>query len=104
MISKKPEKFSRMSLDVTSFEWTSIKEIADVVSKICGDVPVIPGTKEDVVQKLVDIPPDKEILEYWSPELTLEEGIRDVIVSIEEMHGKVLCFFVSGSFWQKRFA
>ena len=90
MISKKPEKFSRMSLDVTSFEWTSIKEIADVVSKICGDVPVIPGTKEDVVQKLVDIPPDKEILEYWSPELTLEEGIRDVIVSIEEMHGKVL--------------
>ena len=90
MISKDPQKFSGLSLDVTSFEWTSIKDIADVVSKICGNVPVISGTKEDTVQKLVDVPPSKEILTHWSPQLTLEAGVRDVIASIEEIHGKVL--------------
>ena len=90
MISKNPAKYSGLSLDVTSFEWTSIREIAEVVSKICGNAPVIPGTKEDTVQKLVDIPPDKEILQYWTPNLTLEQGIRNVVASIEEMHGKVL--------------
>ena len=90
MISKDPTKYSGLSLDVTSFEWTSIREIAEVVSKICGNAPVIPGTKEDTVQKLVDIPPDREILQYWTPTLTLEQGIRNVIASIEEMHGKVL--------------
>ena len=90
MISKDPKKFSGLSLDVTSFEWTSIKDIASVVSKICGDVPVVPGTKEDTVQKLVDVPPNREILSYWSPQLTLEEGVRDVIASIGEIHGKVL--------------
>ena len=52
--------------------------------------PRAPGTKEDTVQKLVDIPPDREILQYWTPTLTLEQGIRNVIASIEEMHGKVL--------------
>ena len=90
MISKNPQKFAGLSLDVTSFEWTSIKDIAEVVSKICGGVPVIPGTKEDTVQKLVDVPPDRFILQHWTPMLTLEEGIRDVISSIEEIHGKVL--------------
>lgn len=90
MISKDPSRFAGQSLDVTNFEWTSIREIANIVSSICGNVPVIPGTKEDTVQKLVDVPPDEYILQYWKPKLTLEEGIRDVIASIEEIHGKVL--------------
>ena len=90
MISKDSEKFSGLSLDVTSFEWTSIKEIADIVSSICGDVPVILGTKEDTLQKLVNVPPSEWILQCWKPNLTLREGIRDVIASIEEIHGKVL--------------
>tara|TARA_Y100001970_G_scaffold294352_1_gene451298 strand:- start:19689 stop:20531 length:843 start_codon:yes stop_codon:yes gene_type:complete len=90
MISKDPSRFASQSLDVTNFEWTSIREIASIVSSICGNVPVIPGTKEDTVQKLVDVPPDEYILQYWKPKLTLEEGIRDVIASIEEIHGKVL--------------
>ena len=90
MISRDPSRFAGQSLDVTNFEWTSIREIAGIVSSICGNVPVIPGTKEDTVQKLVDVPPDEYILQYWKPKLTLEEGIRDVIASIEEIHGKVL--------------
>jgi nucleoside-diphosphate-sugar epimerase len=89
MISKDSKKFAGQSLDVTNFEWTSIKEIAHIVSSICGDVPVIPGVKEDTVQKLVDVPPSEAILQYWKPNLTLREGIRDVISSIEEIHGKV---------------
>ena len=90
MISKDPELFAGESLDVTNFEWTTIEEIANIVSSICDDVPVIPGNKEDTVQKLVDIPPSEHILRFWQPKLSLEEGIRDVISSIEEMHGKVL--------------
>jgi len=90
MISKDSKKFAGSSLDVTNFEWTSIKEIAHIVSSICGDVPVIPGTKEDTVQKLVDVPPSEYILQYWKPNLTLKEGIQNVISSIEEIHGKVL--------------
>jgi nucleoside-diphosphate-sugar epimerase len=89
MISKDSKKFAGSSLDVTSFEWTSIKEIAYIVSSICGNVPVIPGAKEDTVQKLVDVPPSEYILQYWKPNLTLKEGIQNVISSIEEIHGKV---------------
>lgn len=90
MIAKNPTVFASRSYDITSFQWTTIEEIANVVSSICGNVPVTPGTKEDTVQKLVDIPPNEEILLYWEPKLTLEEGIRNVIASIEEIHGKVL--------------
>ena len=90
MISKDSQKFSGLSLDITSFEWTSIKEIANIVSSICGNVPVMSGTKEDTVQRDVDVSPSEYILQYWKPNLTLREGIQDVIASIEEMHGKVL--------------
>jgi len=89
-ISKDPSIFAGKSLDVTNFEWTTIAQVATIISSLCGDVPVIPGSKEDAVQKLVDIPPNEYILRFWKPLLSLEEGIRDIISSMEGTYGKIL--------------
>jgi len=82
MISKNQNKFGARSLDITNFKWTTILEIAQIVASIFGDVPIEVGTSEDTVQKLVSIPPDRFILKHWTPQIPLEEGIRDVAKSI----------------------
>jgi len=82
MISKNHNDFASSSLDITNFKWTTILDIANIVASLFGGVPVTVGTKEDLVQKLVDIPPDQFILDYWSPQISLEDGIKDVAKSI----------------------
>jgi nucleoside-diphosphate-sugar epimerase len=90
MVSQAPQEFSSRFLDITSFEWTKIIDIAHLISSLAGNVPVIPGKKLDEVQKDMSIPPSKEILKYWEPEISLSDGIEDIKNLVEEIHGKVL--------------
>jgi nucleoside-diphosphate-sugar epimerase len=83
-ISQSPQNFSNKSFDVTSFEWTKIVDVAHIISSLLGDAKVIPGTKKDQVQKAIKVPPHKEILEHWTPQISLEDGIADIIHLMEK--------------------
>lgn len=80
ILSKKYDTISReKNLHITSFEWVKIKKIADTISKIFGNVEVIPSSNKDSVQKNKRNEPSLDILEYWKPKINLETGISMVI-------------------------
>lgn len=63
-------------LDVTSFRWSTIHEVAYIISKLYGNVPVNFGDTKDT-QSLRN-EPSAEIMQYWRPKTSLENGIRKV--------------------------
>jgi nucleoside-diphosphate-sugar epimerase len=77
-----PEIYAAMSheasLHITSFEWATILEVAQLVGEMMY-VPVVPGQSSDVVQKDLRNEPDRFVLQYWQPETSLREGISHVI-------------------------
>jgi len=88
MISKNYNMFAGGSIDITGFEWTSILDIAKLVSKKFNNVPVIPGNKIDKVHNNVYVPPREFILDFWKPIISLDEGISDLIGRIENLELK----------------
>jgi nucleoside-diphosphate-sugar epimerase len=70
-------------LHVTSFEWTSILDIANIISKNFGSVKVKPAKTKDNVQRGLRNEPDPFILKYWKPKTRVDEGIRKVIEAME---------------------
>lgn len=66
--------------DLASGTWTSILEVAQIISKIL-DVPVITGEQKDNLQKLVNNEPRMNQLKHWSPSTSLSEGISEIIRS-----------------------
>ena len=67
------------SLHITSFEWTKIIDIAEIISSECNDCPIYPSTKKDNVQRNIKNEPDDYILNFWKPKTKLEQGIRNII-------------------------
>ena len=66
-------------LHITSFEWTKIKRIAEIIGSQMK-VPIIPDAQAvDTVQNLQKNEPDPFILDHWRPTTGLEEGIARVI-------------------------
>lgn len=66
-------------LHVTSFEWTSILDVAELVAKRFYNTKIMPSSKVDNVQQGVRNEPSKAICKYWQPKLDLETGINKVI-------------------------
>ena len=77
------------SYDVTSFEWTTIKEIAALVSRLYDNVPVEAGETTDTVQNAIDVQPRRDVLEFWEPKISLSDGVSLIAREIETLHGKV---------------
>lgn len=78
-LSKYYDNISRTKeLHITSFEWTSITEIAQIIQ---SQIPckINPGKKEDTVQRDKRNEPSKYIFNYWKPTTKLEEGIKEII-------------------------
>lgn len=69
--------------DITSFEWVTIREIGEFIAAVF-EVECIPGESTDDVQRDARNEPTDEITKYWSPRLTLEEGIMKVIDAMGE--------------------
>ena len=67
---------------ITSFEWFSILKIADIISAQLGGIDIHPSADKDTVQKYQKNEPSEHILNYWKPQITLEEGIKDIIEQI----------------------
>ena len=66
------------NLHITSFEWVTILDVAKLVGEMMR-VPVVPGKASDMVQKDLRNEPDRFLLRYWKPEITLREGISNVV-------------------------
>lgn len=65
------------SVDVSSFEWVSIKKIAE----ICSDIFKCEASfseRYDQTQKNYKNDPKKEILNIWQPKISIEEGIKKI--------------------------
>ena len=78
----RPDTYATMprdaNLHVTSFEWSSILQVALHVGDMMG-VPVVPGKSSDTVQKDLRNEPDRFVLKYWQPATSLRAGIAHVI-------------------------
>ena len=61
------------SIDITSFEWTKIKDIAYLLT---SNVHV--NTKKDFIQTLKN-EPRCYILKHWKPEIKLKKGIDEMV-------------------------
>jgi nucleoside-diphosphate-sugar epimerase len=59
---------------ITSFEWTKIYEIANILD-VLSSCKVIPGDKKDQTQLNAMNEPNNNIKKYWQPKTSLEEGI-----------------------------
>jgi nucleoside-diphosphate-sugar epimerase len=66
------------SLDVASFKYHSISEVASIVASIVPS-KIFVGDKMDGVQNGHTAHPSPAVLEVWKPKLGLREGIKDIV-------------------------
>jgi nucleoside-diphosphate-sugar epimerase len=64
---------------VTSFEWVSILQVANIIADNFPGTIVSPAVSKDTVQQDKRNEADPSILNYWKPEITLEQGIKNII-------------------------
>ena len=69
---------------VTSFRWTSIIDIANIVASNFPGTVVVPSRAFDAVQLGTKNEADPFILNYWKPEISLEDGIKSTIEFMEK--------------------
>lgn len=78
-VAKHYEDISRdKELHLTSFVWSSVFEIGQVIAEIFPGTTIAPGEATDNVQLGRVNDPNPFILEYWSPKTSLKDGIRRV--------------------------
>ena len=78
-IQENYDNLNKRYLDITSFEWTSIYEIARIISDIFGGIPIKRGQLDDLVQNNISNEPDPYFRKYWNPEISLYEGINSIV-------------------------
>jgi nucleoside-diphosphate-sugar epimerase len=79
ILSKEYDKIGRTkNLHVTSFEWTSIREIAGIIQKFLP-CEIKSTNNKDTVQLNKKNEPDNYILNFWNPKISLEDGIHKII-------------------------
>jgi nucleoside-diphosphate-sugar epimerase len=66
---------------VTSFDWVSVYDVAEIISQQCEGVTIIPGEARDTVQLDRRNEPDPYIVNSgtWNPTTPLKEGISKII-------------------------
>lgn len=78
-VSKEYNKFSRNSLDVSSFAWTSVFEIAKIIANKLEISEITFGNFKDGLQTLDPINPDRHVLNFWEPKISLIDGISRIV-------------------------
>lgn len=68
-----------LELHITSFEWVSVLEVANIIASFYPGTVISPSKNLDEVQKDKRNEPDNSIFEYWKPEIDLRTGIKDII-------------------------
>jgi nucleoside-diphosphate-sugar epimerase len=72
------QKIDLQYADISSFEWTTILDLAKMVAEITGAVIETSGNK-DSVQRARLSEPKQDILQYWKPEISLKVGITKLV-------------------------
>lgn len=80
VIMNRFDEIEERQLDVSSFQWISIKRIAEIVSSNFNNCIMYPGIEMDDVQRNALKEPSKDILKYWQPETSIEVGIKNIIL------------------------
>lgn len=82
ILAQQYEKISKTApLHITSFTWVSIKEIAETISALYNNVPIVTGNYFNDVQIHNKNEPEQFILQYWQPTISLQKGIESIIYS-----------------------
>ena len=68
---------------ITSFEWISILDIANIVASQFEDVKIVPAKTKDIVQQDKRNKQNTYILNFWEPKISLDEGIRSIIKKLK---------------------
>lgn len=69
---------------VTSFEWVSILQVANIIADNFPGTIVSPVVSKDTVQQDKRNEADPLILNYWKPEISLAVGIKNIINQMEK--------------------
>jgi nucleoside-diphosphate-sugar epimerase len=83
-LSTKYTELSReQEYHITSFEWVSILEVAEIIASNFPGTVIKPAISKDNIQQDKRNEAYPSILTYWKPEITLEDGIKDIINFME---------------------
>lgn len=79
ILSKLYDNISRdQDFHISSYVWTSIEDIAKIVSNLCN-CTYIKSNLIDNVQMSIQEEPNNEMLKYWNPKVSINEGIKCVM-------------------------
>lgn len=69
---------------VTSFEWCTMLEVAELVAEHFPGTKIIPAKHKDTLQKDARNEPDPYILNHWKPSIDLRQGIADIVSQMKK--------------------
>ena len=64
---------------ITSFEWTTMVDIANMIADYFPGTVVKPAQAKDMIQKDKRNEANTSILAYWRPKISLVDGIKNII-------------------------
>lgn len=67
------------NIHVSSFEWSTVNDIASIVSENFNNCQINRTDSIDTIQRDSKYEPDRYILNFWQPKTTLNDGIKDII-------------------------
>jgi nucleoside-diphosphate-sugar epimerase len=67
-------------LDVSNFKWIKIKEIAEIVASYFNNCDIFASEDTDDIQRSFLVEPRTDILKYWHPETSIENGIKHLLI------------------------
>jgi nucleoside-diphosphate-sugar epimerase len=76
ILANKFSKIREKELDISSFDWISILDLAKEISYIYNNCPVYVSDKKDNLQRDKLKNPRKDILKYWIPKTSIKEGVK----------------------------
>lgn len=66
-------------LHVSSFKWIKIKDVAKIIASNFNNCKIYSGTEEDDIQRGSLREPNEYVLDFWKPEITINQGIKYII-------------------------
>lgn len=64
---------------ITNFMWHDIRKVAEIIATHFPGTTITHAPEKDMVQRAYRNEPTEEILKFWRPSITLENGIKMVI-------------------------
>ena len=78
-------------IDVSSFEWIKIIDLAKIVSSNFNNCPIYAGNDVDDVQRNALKEPNNNVLKYWTPDTSITVGIKKIIEKYENINSNWIC-------------